>query len=74
MNSDNLKYFLALAETGSLSRASEKLRVDHSIIARRIEMLVVRRLLEPFSGHSYGDLPIARMTGSGRDRSPKLRR
>ena len=44
MNSDNLKYFLALAETGSLSRASEKLRVDHSIIARRIEMLVVRRL------------------------------
>jgi DNA-binding transcriptional LysR family regulator len=39
MDWDNLKYFLALAETGSLSRASEKLRVDHSTIARRIEML-----------------------------------
>lgn len=39
MDWDNLKYFLALAETGSLSRASEKLRVDHSTVARRIEML-----------------------------------
>jgi len=39
MHWDNLKFFLALAETGSLSRASEKLRVDHSTVARRIEML-----------------------------------
>jgi DNA-binding transcriptional LysR family regulator len=39
MDWDNLKFFLALAETGSLSRASEKLRVDHSTVARRIEML-----------------------------------
>src|SRR5467141_2210387 len=39
MDWDNLKYFLALAETGSLSRASEKLRVDHSTVARRIDML-----------------------------------
>jgi DNA-binding transcriptional LysR family regulator len=39
MHWDNLKFFLALAETGSLSRASGKLRVDHSTVARRIEML-----------------------------------
>jgi DNA-binding transcriptional LysR family regulator len=39
MDWDNLKFFLALAETGSLSRASEKLGVDHSTVARRIDML-----------------------------------
>jgi DNA-binding transcriptional LysR family regulator len=39
MDWDNLKFFLALAETGSLSRASEKLQVDHSTVARRIDML-----------------------------------
>jgi len=39
MDWDNLKFFLALAETGSLSRASAKLRVDHSTVARRIDML-----------------------------------
>src|SRR5713101_8042175 len=37
MDWDNLKFFLTLAETGSLSRASEKLRVDHSTVARRID-------------------------------------
>jgi len=36
---NNLKFFLALAEAGSLSRASAKLRVDHSTIARRIDRL-----------------------------------
>jgi DNA-binding transcriptional LysR family regulator len=39
MDWDNLRFFLALAESGSLSRASEKLRVDHSTVARRIGML-----------------------------------
>jgi DNA-binding transcriptional LysR family regulator len=39
MDWDNLKFFLALAETGSLSRASEKLQVDHSTVARRVELL-----------------------------------
>lgn len=39
MDWDNLKFFLALAETGSLSRASEKLQVDHSTVARRIDTL-----------------------------------
>src|SRR5262249_39966608 len=36
MDWDNLKIFLALAETGSLSRAAAQHRVDHSTIARRI--------------------------------------
>jgi DNA-binding transcriptional LysR family regulator len=39
MDWDNLRFFLAMAESGSLSRASEKLRVDHSTVARRIGML-----------------------------------
>ena len=39
MDWNNLKFFLALAETGSLSRAAGKLRVDHSTIARRIDRL-----------------------------------
>jgi len=39
MDWDNLKFFLALAETGSLSRACEKLQVDHSTVARRIDTL-----------------------------------
>jgi DNA-binding transcriptional LysR family regulator len=39
MDWDNLKFFLAMAETGSLSRASAKLRVDHSTVSRRIDML-----------------------------------
>ena len=39
MDWNNLKFFLALAETGSLSLAAEKLRVDHSTVARRIDML-----------------------------------
>ena len=36
MDWDNLKFFLALAETGSLSRAARQHRVDHSTVARRM--------------------------------------
>ena len=39
MDWDNLKFFLALAETGSLSRAAKLHRVDHSTVARRVEAL-----------------------------------
>jgi len=39
MDWDNLKFFLALAETGSLSRAAKQHRVDHSTVARRVEAL-----------------------------------
>lgn len=71
MDWDNLKFFLALAETGSLSRASEKLRVDHSTVARRIEMLehdLGIRLVERLS-RSY------RLTAEGeqiRDRAREI--
>jgi DNA-binding transcriptional LysR family regulator len=71
MDWDNLKFFLALAETGSLSRASEKLRVDHSTVARRIDMLehdLGVRLVERLS-RSY------RLTAEGervRDRAKEI--
>src|SRR5215510_15139709 len=39
MDWDNLKFFLALAETGSLSRAARQHRVDHSTVARRVGAL-----------------------------------
>src|SRR5215470_7415591 len=71
MDWDNLRFFLALAETGSLSRASEKLRVDHSTVARRIETLehdLGARLVERLS-RSY------RLTAEGeqiRDRAREI--
>jgi DNA-binding transcriptional LysR family regulator len=71
MDWDNLKFFLALAEEGSLSRASEKLRVDHSTVARRIDMLeheLGLRLVERLS-RSY------RLTTEGeriRDRAKEI--
>jgi DNA-binding transcriptional LysR family regulator len=71
MDWDNLKFFLALAETGSLSRASEKLRVDHSTVSRRIDTLehdLGVRLVERLS-RAY------RLTADGRqvrDRAKKI--
>ncbi len=71
MDWDNLKFFLTLAETGSLSRAAEKLRVDHSTVARRIDMLEQElglRLVERLS-RSY------RLTAEGeriRDRAKEI--
>src|SRR5260370_2972125 len=71
MDWDNLKFFLTLAETGSLSRAAEKLRVDHSTVARRIDMLdqeLGLRLVERLS-RSY------RLTAEGeriRDRAKEI--
>src|ERR1039457_6739420 len=71
MDWDNLKFFLALAETGSLSRASEKLQVDHFSVARRIEVLehdLGVRLVERLS-RSY------RLTAEGervRDRAKEI--
>ncbi len=36
---DDIRYFLELAKTGSLSGAARKLRVEHSTVARRVESL-----------------------------------
>jgi len=37
MDWDNLRYFLAVAQTGSIRGASQKLRVNHSTVSRRIK-------------------------------------
>ena len=70
MDWDNLKFFLALAETGSLSRASERLQVDHSTVARRIESLEQElgvRLVERLA-RSY------RLTAEGERSTPTAHR
>lgn len=36
---DDIRYFLELARTGSLSGAARRLRVEHSTVARRVEAL-----------------------------------
>jgi len=36
---DDIRYFLELARTGSLSAAARRLRVEHSTVARRVEAL-----------------------------------
>jgi len=37
MDWDNLRYFLAVAQTGSIRGAAQKLRVNHSTVSRRIK-------------------------------------
>ncbi len=39
MNWDHIKYFLAVARSGSLSAAAKRLNVDHTTVARRIAHL-----------------------------------
>jgi DNA-binding transcriptional LysR family regulator len=39
LNWDDLRYLLALADTGSLARAARALEVDHTTVGRRIEAL-----------------------------------
>ena len=39
MNWNDLRYFLILAEEGSLSGAARRLRKEHTTVARRIEAL-----------------------------------
>jgi DNA-binding transcriptional LysR family regulator len=39
LNWDDLRYFLAVVDTGSLTGAARKLRVEHTTVARRIEAL-----------------------------------
>ena len=37
MNWDDLRFVLALAKAGSLLRAAQELKVNHTTVARRIE-------------------------------------
>lgn len=39
LNWDDIRYFLELARTGSLSGAARRLRVEHSTVARRVDAL-----------------------------------
>jgi DNA-binding transcriptional LysR family regulator len=39
MNWDDLRYVLALAKAGSLAKAAKELRVDHTTVGRRVEVL-----------------------------------
>lgn len=62
MNWDDLKVFLAVARTGSLSGAGVQLRVQHSTVSRRIRTMEDRlgvRLLERHAG-GYGLTPAGR--------------
>jgi DNA-binding transcriptional LysR family regulator len=39
LNWDDLRYFLAIVDTGSLTGAARKLRVEHTTVSRRVEAL-----------------------------------
>ncbi len=39
LNWDDLRYFLAVVDTGSLTGAARKLRVEHTTVARRVDAL-----------------------------------
>ncbi len=54
MEWDNLRFFLAVARTGSLTAASEKLRTSTSTVSRRIEVLEEALNIKLFSHHQTG--------------------
>lgn len=54
MNWDDLRYFLAVAETGSLSAAAARLRVSPSTVSRRIEALEGALEVHLFRPHRDG--------------------
>ncbi len=51
---DDIRYFLALARTGSLSGASRDLRVEHSTVARRVGQLEEKLSLRLFDRFARG--------------------
>ena len=53
---DDLRYFLAVAQTGSLSAASKQLSVNHSTVFRRIQMLEERLQIPLFHRSKEGYL------------------
>ena len=54
MEWDNLRFFLAVARSGSLTGATEKLRSSASTVSRRIELLEQNLDLKLFSHHQTG--------------------
>ena len=51
---ENLRFFLAVAQTGSLSRASRLLHTDHSTVRRRVEILEQQIGAQLFYRHARG--------------------
>lgn len=57
-NWDDLRYVLAVAETGSVSAAARRLGVNHATVLRRISALEDRQGIEIFAKNSRGyDVP-----------------
>ncbi|MDO4706553.1 MAG: LysR family transcriptional regulator [Comamonadaceae bacterium] len=66
MDWDNLRYFLALARTGTLVNAARMLGVDHTTVSRRIQALEKQVGVPLFARESFGH----RLTESGRQLQP----
>ncbi|MEO1267420.1 MAG: LysR family transcriptional regulator [Myxococcota bacterium] len=56
MHWDDLRYFLALAREGTLTRAAQTLNVSHSTVARRVEALSVEAGVKLFTRTPEGYL------------------
>ena len=54
MNWDDLRFFLAAAETGSLSAAAKRLRSNQPTVGRRIDALEAALGLKLFQRHKKG--------------------
>jgi len=67
---DDLRYFLALARTGSVRAAGTALSVSHSTVARRVEALETELGVRLFDRHRDGYL----LTDAGRGIVPKAER
>ena len=62
MNWDDVRYFLALARSGSVRAAGASLAVSHSTVARRVEALETQLGVRLFDRHRDGYL----LTGAGK--------
>lgn len=70
MGWDDLRYFLALARTGSVRAAGASLSVSHSTVARRVEALEEELGVRLFDRHRDG----YQLTDAGRGIVPKAER
>lgn len=67
MDWDNLRYFLALARTGTLVNAARTLQVDHTTVSRRIQALEKQMGVSLFAREAAGH----RLTEAGRSLQPQ---
>jgi DNA-binding transcriptional LysR family regulator len=69
LNWDDLRYFLAVARSGSVSGAARQLRVNHSTVIRRLAALEARLEARLFDRSRDGYA----LTGAGEDLDARLR-